>query len=509
MLYTNHFIQSLQHQAPDTLALQKDGTSILLKELLEESQQLATQLYHLGVRENDRIVIACKPGVDFLKITYATMMLRAVVAIIDPEMGRDNYRAKLEQFRPTWAFVDARLLLLQEHPILRVFYFWLKKNGPYFPKQKELKIIATGPWMPLFQSHFKLKKLLQSTLPLLPLQTTSKPHDYIVTYTSGTINEPKGVLHSFDSLGRSIELIIDILKNEQSPVIATHLPHFMLIGVTAKIPVHIWNYKSSALEKLDFIEKHRISILFGPPADYLDLIKASEQSGRKLPNGLQHILLGSAPIHVPFLEKLVQYTPSHVRITCMYGMTENLLVSTTDGRAKIAYPCAGDLLGTPAPGVAIRIAEDDEICLRSEQLFSRYWHMEQRADWHKTGDLGYLDENLKIVLTGRKKDMIIRRNFNLYPALYEPTVKKIENIEEAVLIGRYNENIADEEVILVLESPVQLDVKQIEKALQQGEFSIDKEAWPDRIIQMDIPRSGRQRKVNRNALRQLLKESNK
>lgn len=59
-------------------------------------------------------------------------------------------------------------------------------------------------------------------------------------------------------------------------------------------------------------------------------------------------------------------------------------------------------------------------------------------------------------------------------------------------------------MILVLESTAVLNLKQIEASLQKGTFSIDKEAWPDELLQMHIPRSGRQRKVDRNALREHL-----
>ena len=102
--------------------------------------------------------------------------------------------------------------------------------------------------------------------------------------------------------------------------------------------------------------------------------------------------------------------------------------------------------------------------------------------------------------------MIIRRNFNIYPGLYEPTINKIKGIVEAVMIGVYNEQKADEEIILVVEGQENLDGQAILEKLKFGTYSIDKEAWPDRVVFMPLPRSGRQNKVNKHQLRSALEQ---
>ncbi len=89
---------------------------------------MAQQLAHHGLQKDDMVILAVAPGAEFLTIMYATVMLRVKVAIIDPEIGRDLYAAKLTQLNPKWAFVDSRLLMLQEHPLIRLAYFKLAKN---------------------------------------------------------------------------------------------------------------------------------------------------------------------------------------------------------------------------------------------------------------------------------------------------------------------------------------------------------------------------------------------
>ena len=188
-------------------------------------------------------------------------------------------------------------------------------------------------------------------------------------------------------------------------------------------------------------------------------------------------------------------------------ISENLLVATSDGRKKATWEGQGDLLGRAADGVELSIAEDGEIMLNSPQLFQRYFHRDSRETPHQSGDLGYLNEEGELVLTGRKKDMIIRRNTNLYPGLYEPTINRIPGVTQAVMIGVYSEEKSDEEVFLIVEpepAPQALDLDDLKAKLEYGRYSIDKEAWPDYILTRELPRSGRQNKVDRRRLQKEL-----
>ena len=247
-------------------------------------------------------------------------------------------------------------------------------------------------------------------------------------------------------------------------------------------------------------------MLFSPPCDYLPLIEHCEQHEQLFPACLQHLFFGSAPVHRSFLERLEAVLPEHIRLTCLYGMTENLVVASIDGRLKASLPTdLGDILGHPVPGVELQIAADGEILVRSPQMYTRYLHLENRAEWHASGDLGFIQEDGRLVLTGRKKDMIIRRNFNLYPGLYEPTINRIPGVTECAFVGVFDDKKHDETVALFVETHRNISEAALRKQLQTGEYSIDQEAMPDLIIFEKLPRAGRQNKVDKNALRAQLK----
>ena len=503
MLFDNYFISELRNRPTTDVVLIDNGREITVSEVIRRSTQLAQNLSNQGLTAQSHVILAVAPSIDFLLILYANMLLRTTVAIIDPEMGRENYQQKIQSFGPDWAFVDSRLLLLQEHPLVRWLYLRLSKNGPYVPYLRTAKIVATGPWMPLVQRHIKLKKLHATTAKisdLQPAETADLQADFLVTYTSGTLSEPKGVVHTLASLTESVRILSAYLQPAKDQILATHLPHYMLIGLNAGVKVNLWNVKWSPERRIEFIEQHGITMLMGPPCEYLELMDWCKQQGRMFPTSLQHVFIGSAPVHSAFLQKLVALAPK-MRITSLYGMTENLMVACIDGQQKLTFDGQGDIVGRTFPNVEIRIADDDEIMLKSPQLFKQYLHFPPRPAWHATGDLGKITSDGSLVLTGRKKDMIIRRNMNIYPGLYEPTINKIPNIIEAVMVGVYSEDLHDEVVYLIVESDKQLSASNIMSALTTGKYSIDKEALPDQIIFQQLPRKGRQSKVDKNEIR--------
>lgn len=497
--------QLIEQSKTDDIVLVEKNQAYTATEILESSIKLADGLIKAGVTKNDTVVIATQPGIEFVRIIFATMLIGTKVALIDPDMGRESYRSKMKQLNPKWCFIDYRLLMLQEHPILRFVYFKTNHLGIYIPYDKNINYIATGKKLPVIKKHFKLSRLLKNGNKDTHFDGRhADDYPYIITYTSGTVNEPKGVLHSLGTIGTSISHIRNIVDKEKPQSLATHLPHYMLLGICTGIKVYVWDSKLSASQKITFLEKNRITTVFGPPAEILELINYCNSVDCKIPDSVEHIILGSAPIHIPFLEKLIKYLNPSTQITCMYGMTENLVVATIDGRKKVKYKQSGDLLGEIIPNVNVQIDENNQILIQSDQLHLRYLNQSSREEWHQTGDLGYIDNDGLLVLTGRKKDMIIRENFNIYPELYETTIKKIPGIEEVALVGKYDEAIADEKIYLFVESTIQYTELEILNFLNYGKYSIDKQAIPDHVIFKAIPRSGRQSKIDKNKLRSLI-----
>jgi acyl-coenzyme A synthetase/AMP-(fatty) acid ligase len=502
----NSFIHCLENWPKSKVLMVEDGREFTADELFKGSISIAAQLKKNGVQQGDRVVVAVKPGAEFLMLIFANMLVRAVVSIIDPEMGKENYAAKLKQFEPSHAFVDSRLILLNEHPILKFILGKLKPSLPFFPKTKNCQLFTLGKKLPIFKRHIHLahKKKYQGKVNIIV--NTNPNEDFLVTYTSGTLAEPKGVVHTYESLGETIRLLTALLDKNGDERIATHLPHFMLLGVNAGRLVYLWDNELAPDKKLGFIERNKITTIFGPPGDFVPIMKELEGVGKVMPKSIRNFYFGSAPVHASFLEKFERIC-NDAALTCLYGMTENLMVCIQDGKEKVRIMGQGDLVGKPFPGVKITIQEDGEIGVESKQKFKRYWIGENAADVHLSGDFGQMDAEGRLFLTGRKKDMIIRENFNIYPGLYEPTINKIPGVAEAIMLGVYDAHKHDETVYLIVEGEMKITESALLRLLKNGAYSIDIKALPDVIIYRKLERFGRQNKVDRKKMRaQLLAE---
>jgi acyl-CoA synthetase (AMP-forming)/AMP-acid ligase II len=220
----------------------------------------------------------------------------------------------------------------------------------------------------------------------------------------------------------------------------------------------------------------------------------------ELPPSVRHVLLGAAPAPAPILRRAIAAAPS-AEVLSVYAMTEILPVAIASAEEKLAHTesGAGDLLGAPLPGEGARLAQDGELLLSGPNLCRGYLGADPHTEL-PTGDLARLDDG-RLVLMGRKKDMLIRGKFNLYPGLYEPAVAALPGVAEAAIVGVPDPRTGDEEVVLAVVGPPGLDAR-LHRTLPDV---IDHDALPDRIVVLDeLPRAGRTRKLDRDRLRAMV-----
>src|SRR5262249_25079217 len=155
---------------------------------------------------------------------------------------------------------------------------------------------------------------------------------------------------------------------------------------------------------------------FFVPSDLHWLVTYGEQRGQAFPDTLRQIVLGAGPVDRSLLTRLRPLLPGATRVQSVYGLTEMAPVACVGMLEKLAWQDGGDLVGAPLPGSRVRIGEDGELHVAGDRLCHRYLGGDSLTDV-ATGDLARLDGAGRIVLLGRKKDMIIRGQYNIYPAL--------------------------------------------------------------------------------------------
>ncbi|GAB3165345.1 class I adenylate-forming enzyme family protein [Myceligenerans halotolerans] len=189
--------------------------------------------------------------------------------------------------------------------------------------------------------------------------------------------------------------------------------------------------------------------------------------------GPRVMAVGAAPVTPALMERAGRILPG-TRWVCVYGATEMLPAAVVDGADKAAGrvatdratsgeavtvpPPAGDLIGTPLRGVTARIdgPDDDgvgELVISGPSLMAGYLADldagEPPAVEHRTGDLARVDEAGRLTLVGRTRDMIIRGTVNIYPGLFEPRIRALPGVGEALMVGVPMDD-GDERVALVL-----------------------------------------------------------
>lgn len=514
MLYTNPILDQFLSQAEKNphkqIIIETSGKNATARELADKSLRVAINLSHSGFKKGDRVLFLVRPGINLVIFILAVMRLGGVVLVADPGMGRDVFKNRVKLANPKWIFGESIVFAIQHHPIIKYF---LRKKGfevPEISRIKGVRNIRLGIPLPGSFTAISFNSLIrQSDASPSKFLALNKDDEAMIVFTSGTTSLPKGVVHTVSSLSETIKKIAEVCKPTPSDTFNASLAHFLLLSVALGVTAILSKENFSAENYLKVLKEYKPTVLFGPPAEFIELINYCRLNKIKFPPYIKKVFLGSAPVLSGFLAKLIKYLPTDTEVTCMYGMTEILPVAVVDGRKKVNWKGEGDLLGNFATGVKFKIANDGELLVSGDHKSRNYLGLE-KSDYVATGDLVKI-VGKELVLIGRKKDMIIKGNYNIYPELYESTIQKIEGVAACAMVGVRDIDKEDEKIILIIE-PEDFERKDIKSSvassLQSGNYSIDSQAFPDKILIMKLPRSGRQLKVDKNKLRAMISNKN-
>jgi long-chain acyl-CoA synthetase len=177
-------------------------------------------------------------------------------------------------------------------------------------------------------------------------------------------------------------------------------------------------------------------------------------------SALRFVLCGSAPLSVTALEEWERRVPGSMVLNG-YGCTESgsVITTSTVKQRKIGT------VGTPIPYLELEIRDDEdrplppgeigEVCCKSPGVMQGYWKAPEataatlRGGWLHTGDVGMVDEEGYLTLVDRKKDLIIRGGFNVYPRDVEDELMTHPSVAMAAVVGRPDPKMGEEVVAYV------------------------------------------------------------
>ena len=284
----------------------------------------------------------------------------------------------------------------------------------------------------------------------------------VILYTSGTTGQPKGAELTHANLRRNAEVVRRMFDIGPEDVVLGALPLFHAFGQTCALNTAVASRACLTLiprfdagKVLEIIQRDRVNVFEGVPTMYVALLNHPEASSYDV-SSLQLCVSGGAALPVEVLHGFED------KFGCIvlegYGLSETSPVASFNHPDRERKPGS---IGTPIAGVEMRLVDDrgatvpqgevGEIVIRGHNVMKCYW---QRPDatseaisadgWLLTGDLARTDEDGYFFIVDRKKDLIIRGGYNVYPREVEEVLYEHPAVHECAVIGIPHPQLGEE-----------------------------------------------------------------
>ncbi|TRZ63900.1 MAG: malonyl-CoA synthase, partial [Rhodocyclaceae bacterium] len=283
-------------------------------------------------------------------------------------------------------------------------------------------------------------------------KTVSRKGDDLaaILYTSGTTGRPKGAMLSHRNLAANASVLHAYWHFQSGDVLLHMLPIFHVHGLFVACHCALLNGSAMLFEpKFDIVRAMQLlpqaSVFMGVPTYYVRLL-AEPAFSRACCDHVRLFVSGSAPLLKETFDEF--RTRSGHTILERYGMTEGGMFSSNPYTGERR----GGTVGLPLPGMTFRIADDagrtlapgeiGNILVKGENVFCGYWGMPEKTSeeftadgFFKTGDMGKVDADGYVTISGRSKDLIISGGLNIYPKEIEALIDALPGVAESAVIG--------------------------------------------------------------------------
>jgi len=451
-------------------------SQVTLKQLDDESDQLAHGFRAIGVEAGQRIVLMVRPSIEFIALTFALFKVGAVIVLIDPGMGRTNIFKCLEEVDPD-GFVAI--------PVVH----WIRTLTRKFPHARHNVRVGRG-WAPgclaTYRDLIRIASLSHRNAPVeqggenstgqFPIVRTQPTDPAAIIFTSGSTGPPKGVLYEHGMFDAQVDLLQNFYGVEPGEIDLPGFPLFGLynaaMGVTTVIP-DMDPTKPARVDPRKIIEAIRdngVTQAFGSPALWNRVGSFCVEHQVELPS-LRRALSAGGPVPVRVLEMMSKVlTGPGADLHTPYGATESLPVASIGAHEVLTSTAektrngAGTCVGRAFPGVEIRIipvtagaiasihettslapGEIGEIIVRGPSVTREYFRRPEptaaakipdgETFWHRIGDVGYLDAEGLLWFCGRKAHIVYSANGPMYSVCCEGIFDSHPQVYRSALVG--------------------------------------------------------------------------
>ncbi|MFD5738213.1 class I adenylate-forming enzyme family protein [Streptomyces massasporeus] len=470
---------------PDRPLFLQDDRTLTFEELRARAERVAAGLYGMGVRPGTVVAWQLPTRIETAVLSFALARLGAVQTPVIPfyrdrEVGFALRESRAEFFAVpgTWRGFDHA--------------------------EMARRLGAKG----VFEAYDDLPEGDPSVLPPPPSDGTAVRWIY---WTSGTTSDPKGVLHTDRSLLAGGSCLAHALRPSADDVGSIAFPYAHIGGPDYTVMLLLYGFPAVLFEQFALPEAlaayraHGVTMAGGSTAFYsMFLAEQRMRPGEPVVPTLRLLAGGGAPKPPELYHAVVR--EMGVQLTHGYGMTEVPMI--TMGAPDDGPELLAATEGRPPQGMEIRIV-DGEVRLRGEAVCRGYLDPGQTAEafdedgFLRTGDLGRLTETGHLVLTGRLKDVIIRKGENISAQEIEDLLHRHPAVGDVAVIG-LPDATRGELVCAVVEQPAgaeALTLTGVTAFLRTEGLSVHK--LPERLEIVDaLPRGETLRKVLKYKLRE-------
>ena len=419
-------------------AVRLDGLVLSYAQIWDAAGRMTSLLSSLGIAPGDRVAVMLPNVPAFPIVCYGALGAGAVVVPMNPLLkGREV----------AYYLGDSGA---------KVLFAWHTAAGEASKGAAETGARVVEVAEP------DLSTLLAGLTPVPGGVERAGDDDAVILYTSGTTGRPKGAELTHAGLTRNARLTADtLLKAAPGDVVMGCLPLFHSFGLTCALNATIISGGTLTLlprfepaRALEIIGRDKVTIFEGVPTMYAAMLHdpAAAQADA---SSLRVCVSGGAAMPVEILHGFER------AFECMilegYGLSETSPVASFNHPGKVRKPGS---IGTPVEGVEMRVVNGDgaklpvggigEIVIRGHNVMKGYWgNPDATAEaitdgWFRTGDLARADEDGYFYIVDRKKDMIIRGGFNVYPREVEEVLYEHPAVAEAAVVGIPHEELGEE-----------------------------------------------------------------
>jgi long-chain acyl-CoA synthetase len=424
---------------PDAPALIIGSKVTSYRELDEASARVAGLLASRGLGPGDRVGIMLPNIPEFALIYYGVLRAGGVVVPMNPLLKEREVSFYLTDADSKLLFVSADFA------------------SEALPTAAQLGVEAITVEPDAFAS------LLAGIEPSWDVAELAEDDTAVVLYTSGTTGRPKGAQLTHAGLRRNAEVTLrTLLEAGPDDVILGALPLFHVFGQTCGLNAAIASGASLALVPrfspdavFESLERNRVTVFEGVPTMFAALLHDPGRERYDL-SALRVCVSGGAALPVEVLHGFEQAFGATVLEG--YGLSETSPVACFNhpDRERMAGS-----IGTPIEGVEMRVVgagrepvaegERGEIAIRGHNVMKGYLNRPEAtaeaiddAGWFYTGDIGRVDEQGRYYIVDRKKELIIRGGYNVYPREIEEVLYEHPAVREAAVIGIPHASLGEE-----------------------------------------------------------------